>query len=262
MPRGGEAGREMSRSGASPPNARALRLERIAVRRLWFPILLGLAGVAILCALGFWQIQRLGQKEAQLATIESRIGAEPVGLPAAPDPERDQYLPVRVTGALVGEEAPVLTSLGAEGPGFRVVSVLATGDRRILVDLGFVPEAEKDRPRVAERVTITGNLVWPRESDSWTPAPDRERNIWFARDLPAMAEALRAEPVLVVAKAIEGADLGTIPLAVDTAGIPNDHLNYAITWFGLAAVWAVMSLALIRRARRGERDTRPASPGP
>ena len=232
------------------------------MRRLWFPLLLGVVGVAILCGLGSWQVSRLGQKQALIAAIEARIGAEPVELPAVPGEEADQYLPVRVTGALGGEEAPVLTSMPDEGPGFRVVSALTTGNRRILVDLGFVPEEAKVLPRVAERVTIVGNLLWPRETDSWTPAPDQGQNIWFARDLSAMAERLRTEPVLVVARSIEGADLGTIPLPVDTAGIPNDHLNYAITWFGLALVWAVMSVALVRRVGRGPKDSRPEVSGP
>jgi surfeit locus 1 family protein len=57
--------------------------------------------------------------------------------------------------------------------------------------------------------------------------------------------------VLVVARDIEGAELGTLPMPVDTAGVPNDHREYAITWFGLAIVWAVMSLLLVARVRRG-----------
>lgn len=223
----------------------------MAVRRLWFPILLGVVGVAILIGLGLWQLDRMGQKEALLASIEARIGAEPVDLPASPDPAEDQYLPVRVTGALGGEELDVLTSMQGAGPGYRVVSALTAGDRRVLVDLGYVPEAEKDAPRMAERVTVTGNLVWPQEADGWTPTPDAARGIWFARDVGAMAEALGTEPVLVVARGIEGADLGTTPIPVDTAGVRNDHYEYALTWFGLAAVWAVMSLLLILRTRRG-----------
>ena len=223
------------------------------MKRLWFPIVMGLVGVAVLCGFGVWQVGRLGQKEALLARIEARIGAEPVELPAVAslDPATDQYQPVTVTGALGGQEAPVLTSLPGEGAGYRVVSAMTSGDRRILVDLGFAPEADKDRPRVAEQVRVTGNLLWPNETDSWTPAPDAQRNLWFARDLPAMAQALGTEPVLVVARGIEGADLGTIPMPVDTAGIPNDHFEYALTWFGLAVVWAVMSVLLVRRVRRG-----------
>ena len=230
------------------------------MKRLWFPILLGLVGVAFLCALGIWQVQRLGQKQAQIADIEARIGASPVDLPPTPKLETDQYRPVRVTGALSGEEAPVLTSIREEGPGYRVVSAMTAGDRRILVDLGFVPQDAKAMPRVAERVTVTGNLLWPRETDTWTPGPDQGQNIWFARDVPAMAEALGTEPVLVVARSIEGADLGTIPQPVDTAGIPNDHLQYAMTWFGLAAVWAVMSVALVVRVARGTKEQGPGQP--
>nr|WP_246849699.1 SURF1 family protein [Rubellimicrobium arenae] len=212
--------------------------------------MLGLVGVAILCGLGIWQLERLGQKTALLAAIEGRITAEPVPLPASPSPDADQYLPVTVEGAIGGQEAPVLTSVQGQGAGYRVVTAMTSADRRVLVDLGFVPEADKDLPRMAERARVTGNLLWPQESDAWTPAPDQGRNIWFARDIAAMADALGTEPILVVARTIDGADLGTTPLPVDTAGIPNDHLQYAITWFSLAAVWAVMSLLLIRRARK------------
>jgi surfeit locus 1 family protein len=219
------------------------------VRRLWFPILLGVVGVAVLIGLGLWQLDRMAQKEALLARIEERIGAEPVTLPASPDPAADQYLPVTVIGALGGEELHVLTSIKGEGPGYRVVSALTSGDRRVLVDLGFVPEAGKDLSRVAEEVTVEGNLMWPQEADDWTPTPDEGRAIWFARDVGAMAERLGTEPVMVVAREV-GVDLGTRPVPVDTSGVPNDHYEYAVTWFGLAAVWAVMSLVLIARVRR------------
>ena len=219
------------------------------MRRLWFPILLGVVGVAVLIGLGLWQLDRMAQKEALLARIEERIGAAPVELPASPDPAADQYLPVTVTGALGGEELHVLTSIKGEGPGYRVVSALTSGERRVLVDLGFVPEAGKDLSRVAEGVTVEGNLMWPQEADDWTPAPDEGRGIWFARDVGAMAERLGTEPVMVVAREV-GVDLGTRPVPVDTSGVPNDHYEYAVTWFGLAAVWAVMSLVLIARVRR------------
>jgi surfeit locus 1 family protein len=97
-------------------------------------------------------------------------------------------------------------------------------------------------------VTITGTLHWPNESDSFTPAPDTARNIWFARDVPAMARALGTGPVMVVARSDTGD--GIMPVPVDTAGIPNDHLNYALTWFGLAVVWAGMTGLLLWRIRR------------
>jgi surfeit locus 1 family protein len=218
--------------------------------RIWFPVVMGIAGCAVLIALGTWQLRRLEWKEAILAEIDARIAAAPVELPAAVDPEVDRYLPVTVTGALGGEELHVLTSVKDVGPGYRVISVLTAGERRILVDLGFVPEAAKDAPRMAESVTVTGNVHWPQEADRWTPDPDTDRGIWFARDVTAMSGVMGAEDLLVVARDVSGADLGVTPLPIDSAGIPNDHLNYAITWFSLALVWAVMAGALIWRAAR------------
>jgi surfeit locus 1 family protein len=119
-----------------------------------------------------------------------------------------------------------------------------------MVDLGFVPEAAKDADRMAAAVTVTGNLHWPDETDGWTPAPDATRGIWFARDVPAMAAALDSEQVLIVAREVTGADLGVTPWPIDTAAIPNDHRQYAITWFSLAAVWATMAGLLAWRAIR------------
>jgi surfeit locus 1 family protein len=216
--------------------------------RIWFPVVLGIAGCAVLIALGTWQVRRLEWKEAILAGIEARVAEAPVPLPAAPDPQREGYLPVVVSGALGGEELHVLTSVKEAGPGYRVISVLTAGERRVMVDLGFVPEAAKDAGRMAEAVTVTGNLHWPDETDGWTPAPDGARGIWFARDVPAMAAALGTEEVLVVAREVAGAELGVMLLPIGTSGIANNHRDYAITWFSLAAVWAVMSAALVWRA--------------
>lgn len=231
------------------------------MRRIWFPVALGVLGVAVLLALAFWQLRRLEWKTAILDRIEATIGAEPSPLPAAPDPEADLYRPVTVAGALGGEEARVLTARAGEGPGVRVVSVLTAGDRRILVDLGFVPEAEADAPRSAEAVTVTGNLHWPQETDGFTPDPDLGRNLWFARDVPRMAEALGTEPVMVVARTVEP-PLGTTPLPVGVEGIANSHLGYAITWFSLAAAWAAMSALLARRAWRPAPALPPVPPAP
>ncbi len=224
------------------------------LRRIAVPVLIGVVGCAILIALGTWQLRRLEWKEAILADIDARIVAVPIALPETIDPVTDRYMPVTVSGVLGGQELHVLTSVQDVGPGYRVISALTSGERRVMVDLGFVPEADKDLSRMAEGVTVTGNLHWPDETDGWTPAPDAARSIWFARDVEAMAEALGTEPVLVVARdvsgTVSGADLGVTVLPIDSAGIANDHLNYAITWFSLAAVWAVMAGALIWRAAK------------
>jgi surfeit locus 1 family protein len=100
-------------------------------------------------------------------------------------------------------------------------------------------------------VTVRGNLHWPDEVDGFTPEADPVRNIWYARDVAALAAHLDTEPVLVIARSLSVPDGSIEPLPVDTSGIPNDHLNYAITWFSLAALWLGMTLYLLWRIRRG-----------
>ena len=164
----------------------------------------------------------------------------------------DRFLPVTVTGDLTGEELHVLTS--GDGPGYRVIAVLETSGRRIMADIGFVPIEDKDLPRAATAVTLTGNLHWPEEVDGWTPPPD-PANIWFARDVPAMATALGTDPILVVVRGLSGADLGVTLLPIDSSAIKNDHREYAITWFLLAFVWAIMTgFLLVRTVRAGRKE--------
>ncbi|TNE91503.1 MAG: SURF1 family protein, partial [Rhodobacteraceae bacterium] len=95
-----------------------------------------------------------------------------------------------------------------------------------------------------------GNLHWPEETDSYTPKPDEKTGLWFARDVPAMAVRLGTEPVLVVAARVEGDTQGIAPQPITITGIPNDHKQYAITWFLLAIVWAGMTIFLLWRIRR------------
>jgi surfeit locus 1 family protein len=185
-------------------------------------VVFGIAGVAVLIGLGVWQLKRLTWKEAQIASLEQQFAA-------APD---------------------MLTSLKPYGPGFRVIAPLTeAGGRVILVDLGYVPEAAKDAAaRPAMPVEVVGALYWPDETDSFIPAPDRDANIWFARDLMPMAQALGTEPILVIA---ERHDAGAWPKPLRLGiNLPNDHLQYALTWFSLALVWAVMSAMLVQRERR------------
>ncbi|PQV57399.1 surfeit locus 1 family protein [Defluviimonas denitrificans] len=223
------------------------------MRRYIFPVLLGLVGIAILLSLGFWQVRRLAWKEALLADINARIGGSPVQIATltAPDPARDQYQPVSVEGRTTGQELLVLSGKKGQGAGFEVIDAFETPEgRRVLLDRGFIPEDMRDTARPAIRVTGTGNLLWPNDSDSYTPPPDAKTGLWFARDVAGMAKTLGTEPLLIVLKASEGDLQGVGPRPVDTSAIPNDHLNYAITWFSLALVWAGMTGFLLWRIRQ------------
>lgn len=220
------------------------------MRRYLFPLILGVLGCAILISLGVWQLHRLAWKEAMLADIQRSIEGAPVPLPAAVDPSM-KYLPVTVSGTTTGQEIDVLSGTRESGGGYQIVSALVADDgRRILLDRGFVDQDHKRDPRPPVRLDVVGNLHWPQEKGSATPAPNLDQNIWFARDVPAMAKALGTEPVLVVAAEVRGDAQGVEPIPVAIEGIPNNHLSYAVQWFMIAAVWAGMTVALIWRIRQ------------
>lgn len=225
------------------------------MKRFVLPLIFGLLGTAVLLSLGVWQVQRLNWKEGILAQIDARIGDAPVGLPATPTEAVDEYLPVTVPGTFQPDSLDVLISIREQGPGFRVIQTFQTEDeRRILVDRGFLPEAQKADARPLGAVTITGNLLWPDEVDGFTPDPDMGRNMWFARDLPRMADALGAEPILIVQRDPSALDGPIRPFPVDSSGISNDHLQYAVTWFSLAAIWVLMTGYFLWRQRRPNQD--------
>ena len=220
------------------------------MRRYLFPLIVGVLGCAILVSLGLWQLRRMDWKEDMIAQIQSRIGGAPVALPASPDPSM-KYLPVLVSGQTTGQEIDVLSGTREQGGGYQVVSGFVTDDgRRILLDRGFVDQDHKRDPRPATRLEVAGNLHWPDEKGSATPEPNLTENIWFARDVPAMAKALGTEPVLVVAAEIRGDAQGIMPIPVAIEGIPNNHLSYAAQWFMIAVAWAGMTVALIWRIRQ------------
>lgn len=218
------------------------------IRAMIGPLVFGVAGVAILLSLGIWQLQRLAWKQGQIAEIEARISAAPQGLPALSDPRRDKYLPVRVAGVTSGDEIHVLASRKQIGAGYRVITAFSVGERRVLLDRGFIPPEAKQVPRPGTAITVTGNLHWPDEIDSYTPSPDLGAGIWFARDVVAMAAALHTEPVLIVAGSDTGQ--GIEPHPVSIGGIANDHLQYSITWFSLALVWLGMTGLQLWRIKR------------
>nr|WP_274705700.1 SURF1 family protein [Salipiger pentaromativorans] len=211
-------------------------------------MLFGLIGAGILVGLGIWQMQRLTWKEGVLARIEARIGDAPEPLPVMVSPDAQRYQPVALAGEILPGEIRVLVSRKQIGAGYRIVSPFRTDEGRlVLLDRGFTADANKDAARRTGPAEVQGNLHWPDDRNSATPENDTKANIWFARDIGPMAETLGTEPLLVIARRITPGDPDITPLPVDTSGIPNDHLQYAITWFSLAVVWLIMTAYYIRR---------------
>ncbi|MEM8692793.1 MAG: SURF1 family protein [Pseudomonadota bacterium] len=229
------------------------------MRRLAFLLICGLGGAAILISLGVWQVQRLAWKEGILAQIETRIAADPVALPADLDTEVDEYLPVMAAGMISPESLRVLVSQKQIGAGYRLIhAVQLVEGPRILVDRGFIRTSATPAVPPNGPLRLTGNLHWPDEVDGYTPTPDLDENIWFARDVSAMAETLETAPILLVLREESFVGENVTPLPVDTGNIPNDHLQYAITWFSLAVVWLGMTVYFIRRSPRRSGPERAA----
>ena len=202
-------------------------------------VLTGLLGVGLLLALGTWQLRRLEWKEAVLATITARLTDAPISIPASPDPLTDNYRAVTMTGHQAGAGLRLWSP-----PSYQLIVPFETdGGRRVLLDRG----RSGGTPEMTGEITVVGNLIWPDDVDSYTPPP--EGDLWFARDVAAMAQLLGTEPVLVSARTETGQ--GVEPLPITTAGIPNNHMQYAITWFSLAAIWAGMTVFALWRIRRG-----------
>ena len=209
------------------------------MRRLVFPLVIGLGGTAILVWLGLWQLDRLEQKEDIIARIEAAIAAPPVPLETA---EGEQYEAVTARGTL---EGPVLRFVHS-GQEELIVTGLRTDLGLVLVDLGLAPaRATLDLP--GGPLTVLGNIDLA-EGNGGTLDPDRV-NAPVARDLATMAELFGARQTLIAVQQTDPAIPSVTPLPVGTEDIPNNHLGYAVQWFGLALVWAVMSVFLAVRTR-------------
>lgn len=220
-------------------------------KRLIVPLIFGIGGFAILIGLGNWQMRRLAWKNAVIAEIERRIAEAPVAVPADPVPDKDRYRPVTFAGRPTGKEVHVLTSIEGAGAGYRVIAAIEEDSgRRLLVELGFLRQADKSTAATTMPITGSGNIHWPDEVDGFTPEPDLVNNIWFARDVPVIAQALDAEPFLIVSSTLTGTARDLTAMPVKSSAIKNDHLEYALTWYLLAAVWAGMTGYLVWRIRR------------
>ena len=219
-------------------------------------ILTGLLGVAALIALCVWQVQRLAWKEALIATLETRLSAPAQAMPTKFDPAAQEFTRVGISGVFDGApgrhgfaDAPLLTSLKPHGPGYRVIQpFVTTGGRRVMVDRGYAPIAEKNEGGAARRPTpapqgvveIIGALRWPDEGEEGPDFGARD-NVWINRDLAEMAEIFEAEPVLIVAETSTAIGDWPIPQPIVAVNVRNNHLEYALTWGMLAIAWAAMT---------------------
>jgi surfeit locus 1 family protein len=217
---------------------------------------------AALVALGVWQLDRLQWKLGLIAEVNRNLAAPPITLgQALMLGAGAQYRRVGLDGSFDNAKEAYLFTVDATGGAiYHVIVPLATPDgRTFLVDRGAVPKEKLDPAtrRDGQLVDIRHVVgVWrtPEAPGVFAPAPDLARRVWYARDLFGIAKAdgIRlAAPVLIEADATPNP--GGWPKGGQTVvTFRNEHLQYAITWFGLAVVLLGVYLAYhVGRGRLG-----------
>jgi surfeit locus 1 family protein len=228
-------------------------------RFLLWPTVTTLLGLAVLLSLGTWQVRRLAWKEGLVADIERGLAAPSVEIGPGTDLESLDFRHVTARGAYL-HDAAMAFGVEASGnePGARLATPFRLEDGRvILVGRGWLPESLLPprvpgglEPRGPVTLTGIGRARVDPQANWLTPANDPARRRWFSWDVPAMARAtgLPLEPFEIVLERSEGpAGLPrTMPYHPE---IPNNHLSYAITWYGLAAGLLAVYLLFSFRTR-------------
>ena len=256
-----DSGPPVPDSATAPPRFRpSIRLVSL--------LLLGAVFFAALCALGVWQLERRVWKLALIERAETRVHAAPVTAPG-PDAwpqvtaDRDEYLRVRLSGHFLNDrETPVRASTEL-GSGYWILTPFRTDQGFIvLVNRGFVPPERRDpatRPEtaVSGETSVIGLLRMTEPGGGFlrqnVPAEDR----WYSRDVAAIAARrglTDAAPYFIDAEA------GSQPDRWPRGGLtrlafPNNHLVYALTWFGMALGLCAGMVALLREERGRRRRT-------
>jgi surfeit locus 1 family protein len=245
-------------------------LAKLAEKKLIWPGVATFGGLAVLVSLGVWQLERLAWKEGLIASIAVRTKAAPVDIgeaQAAINAGGDiEYLRVRARGRFLNDKERYLYAPDPElGPGYHVYTPfeLASGRAVLFVNRGYVPERLKTPETRAQgqlegEVEITGLLRKPATKGAFTPENDAKNNLWYWRDYRGLFASafgdIATQPLPVFLDA-EAAAAGGWPKGGATwLELPNRHLEYAITWFGLAVTLLAVFLAFAVTRLRGNTD--------
>ncbi|MEP3048572.1 MAG: SURF1 family protein [Roseibium sp.] len=233
-------------------------------KKLIIPSIAAAIGLAILLNLGFWQLGRLEWKENLIVQVEQGVAKAPVPAPVPTDwatlSDVDDYRNVSVSGEYLDGETFYYTALSKPfgkfgGPGVMAYSPFKTTDGWIvLINRGFLPQELPENERAhflkpPEGISEITGLMRLGEKPNWTtPASNPNDRIWFARDTDAMGKTLGIEAQFLAPYSIDLDKRYTPSSGLPQAGetivrFKNDHLGYALTWFGLAATLIGVFLA-------------------
>jgi surfeit locus 1 family protein len=230
-------------------------------RTRWGLHIATLIGLAVLIALGTWQVKRLAWKEGLIASIETRMAGAPQPLSAIDGRFKVQsdvdYYPVSLTGIVLNEREQYFLSTHDGQSGWNIYVPLQLDDGRVLMlNRGFVPYELRDpskrpgsQPDSVQSVTGLARNPLAGKPSSITPDNDVKSNTWYWKDLSGMAANAGVAGDKLLPFFVDDwseQKQGALPVTRTTIiGLPNNHLQYAFTWYGLAAalagVWAVMT---------------------
>lgn len=243
--------------------ARPMSVGRVAGLGLFSLLMVG-----VLVGLGVWQLQRRVEKHALIAMLDERLAAAPVALPDEAQWPRlsqasDEFRRVTFQAEFQGKpEARVFSS----GSGLRADITTAgawvfepvriAGGGEVAINRGFVPDGLQDRasPPPSGTVQLTGYIRYPEHEGMLTPQADHAKRLWFLRDPKDMANALgwgAVAPFYIDLEAPAPAS-GLPKPGPLVVHLKDNHMQYAITWFGLAAAVAIAFVVwLVRAVKEG-----------
>jgi surfeit locus 1 family protein len=242
-------------------------IARSARKSLVAPVLFMLVVGAILVSLGIWQLHRLAWKETLIAEIATRSKGLPQPLPDPSEwnslrPADYAYRHVEFAGRYENDrEALVFYGAGPRdlGPGYLVLTPLRLDSGAIvIVNRGFVPDAlaaksARAAGEIEGKTHVAGLMRPPQTRNLFTPADEPDKDLYFTRDPAAIAAHFgfaQAAPFVVDAES--SAPGGWPKGGMTEIDIPNNHLSYALTWFGLAVGLLAVFIAYLRAQWYGE----------
>jgi cytochrome oxidase assembly protein ShyY1 len=231
---------------------------------LLVPAVATLLGLAVLLGLGTWQLERKAWKENLIATLERRLNEAPIALPppaqwAAMTPDKWEFTRVRLAVQFLKQSDALVYTSGSplrddvKAAGYFVFSpALGPEGRQVVVNRGYVPA--RAYPAAAGVIEIVGTVRFPEQPSWFVSAHDAAGDIWTVREPGLMAKvkgwgAVAPFYVEMESPVPAGGLPHPAPLKVR---LRNEHLQYAITWYGLAAVLMMMFTIWALRRRRAD----------
>ena len=212
-------------------------------------LFLALAMAAGFVALGVWQLERRAWKHALIEAVETRAFQSPQ---SPPDPAtwpdinaaRDAYRRVTLRGQYMGGRDTLVMAVTNRGAGYWVLTPMDTGRERILINRGFIGQDQRTRPPLAPvgTVTVTGLLRISEPGGGFLRSNAPQEGRWFSRDVAAIGRARQLGPIAPYFIDADGsANAPGQPVGgLTVLAFSDNHMVYALTWFGLAmlSLWA------------------------